>query len=396
MNIKRIWAMGFVAVILAVSGLSAVNPAQASSSSSSAPILEKAKAVNTGGTSAFEAGDSILLKFSETTNKYPVNASNIMDVFNLSGGKSFLDGSGGLGGAEWSDDGEELVIILSDATSLPNVKVGDVVSIKGNSITDLDNQPFLGRTEIKGNFTSTDDDCIDDRLSVTRDDDDDDDSDDSDDDKNKDDDSDDSDDDCDEHRGEHGKFRCGHGLQNGRLYKLADSPTVYLMAACKLKPFRGEAAFKSRGHKFQEVQVLSALPNTVTVVDEPVVPAEGTLVKGSDATVWFVSKNGKRKGFTSATVFTALGFKFDQVDQISDSDLNTIQTDTELVDDSSTHPDGALIRCSASPAIFLVSKQLRFPFANIEAFTKRGHRFEHVLIVDCNRFSYKEAPAITQ
>ena len=400
MNKKHIFAAGFFSLTLAVSVFGfGFQPSMAEDDTTANPTLDQATAHNTGGSSAFEAGDSIVLEFSETTNKYAIDASNIMTEFDLSDGHTFLDGVSALGDASWSVDGEQLTITLSAGTSLPTVEVGDTVTVEGDNIKDLSDNAVSGEAVIAGSFTAIEDeeDCDAPTVQTTRHGDDDsgvdEDEDSGDDDSDVDEDSNDDDDDCDE-VGDHGKFRCGSGLQNGRLYRVEGSPTVYLMAACRLRPFRGEAAFHSRGLKFQDIQTLSTLPAKVTISDKPAVPADGTLVKGSDKTVWFVGENGKRKGFTSEAVFKGLGFKFEEVDQISDTDLSTIAADSDLVDDANEHPDGALIKCGNSAAIFAVIGNLRFPFANAEAFLSRGHSFEHVLVVDCGRFAYKQGPPV--
>ncbi len=436
MKIKRIVLMSFLSFALAVSGMSHAIPVNAENDSSSLPVLHESEAKNTGGTSAKEAGDSVVLEFSETTNKYAITSANIMSEFSLSSGHSFLDGAGALGSASWSDDGEKLAIVFSAGTSLPSVAVGDTVAVIGTNIKDLSGNVLTGDAVIEGSFNSVDDndeeeckpesvvgvssnsdddDDSDDSEDVDEDSgDNDDDSDDSDEDSTYDDDEDededsddeiaenddedeaDEQDDCDDSdEDDHGKYRCGTGLQNGTLYKVTGSDTVYLMADCRLKPFRGVAAFNSRGLKFDSsIQVLTTLPSGASISTEPALPAEGTLVKGSDKTVWFVAKNGKRKGFTSSEIFTSLGFRFEQVDQISDSDLGTIESDDDLVDDSNDHPDGALIKCSNDSAVYQVIDDLRFPFASSEAFVGRGHDFEHILNIDCSRYVYPTAPAI--
>jgi hypothetical protein len=415
MNIKRLFATSFFSLVLAVSAMGAnlvaINPAVAQDDPAK-PMLVKAEAKNTGGTSAKEAGDSVIIDFSETTNKYALTASNLATELSLSNSHSFLDGAGAVGDIVWSDDGEQLTVILSDATSLPTVAAGDKVSIAGTNIKDLDGNAVTGNATIKGSFTAShdsQDDCtvVPTLNAASRGSDHEDDNSNAnsntnsnveDNNKPEVEDSNDQNDDCDSsHHGEEkGKFRCGNGLENGHLYKVGDSLTVYLLADCVLKPFRGEAAFHSRGHKFSDVRVLPTLPPNVTTSTDPVVPAEGTLVKGSDKTVWFVAKNGKRKGFTSAQVFAGLGFKFTQVDQISDSDLSTIPTDTAPINTETEHPNGSMIKCNDSPAVFEVIDRLKFPFANAQVFEGRGHRFDHILNVDCNRFGYKQAPAITE
>jgi hypothetical protein len=414
MKIKEKFIASFAVFALFIGAFAPV-PLYAENDANSAPVLHEAEADNTGGTAVFEAGDRVVLEFSETTNKFGITASNIMTEFRLSNDHSFLDGVGALGSATWSVDGEELIIVLSAGGSLPSVAVGDKVTVIGSNIKDLSGLAVTGDAVIDGSFTSIDDDdeaeCgepVQTSVSGSNDDeeeeqsdedeDEDDDIDEDEDDENAeedDEDEEDEDEDCDEDEEDNsGKHNCGTGLQNGRLYRVADSSTVYLLSSCRLKPFRGIAVFNSRGHKFTEVTTLSAWPSNQIVSNEPVVPAEGTLVKGSDATVWFVTKGGKRQGFTSADVFLSLGFNFKQVDQISDTDLGTIEISPMLVNNSTSHPDGALIKCTALPAVFIVVDGIRFAFVNENVFRSHGHDYEHINVIDCNRFPYVEGAPV--
>ncbi len=322
----------------------------------STPTLVSAVAKNTGGTSATEAGDSIELMFSESTNKPTINAGNIDDSLTLNNSHSFLDGADHLGSATWSVDGKTLTIVLSAGTSLPTVVVGDTVTVAGDDITDLAGNAATGTKTITGSFSAVVDG---------------------------------DDDDGDEEGTTHG---CGNTLINGHLYKIGDAPTVYLAAACRLKPFRGAAVFHARGMKFQNITTLSAAP-TDAVSENPVLPAEGTLIKGKDKTVWFVNEHGKRQGFVSADVFTKLGFSFGQVQTIEDTDLALIPP-AENIENESRHPDGALIKCGNSASVFEVIGGAKFPFANAEAFQNRGHSFDHILNVDCGRFRYLQGAPV--
>lgn len=415
MNIKRSLVASFFSLSLAVTALGFPAMVGAQNNTSATPILNSALARNTGGTTVKEAGDSVVLKFSETTNKFEINASNIATEFSVSNGHSFLDGSGAIGSATWSVDGEKLIIVLSAGTSLSTIDVGDTVTVTGSDIKDLSGNSVTGSADITGSFTSSSDShnstCLNPvppvptpTVSAT-----------SSNDRNENDnsnsgsnsdhntnqvknheDANHGSEDCGDDGEGMGHHVCGSGLINGQLYKIEGSPTVYLLEDCRLKPFRGDAAFHSRGLKFSEVKTITAVPTNQVVSTDPVVPAEGTLVKGSDATVWFVSKDGTRQGFTSAQVFLGLGFKFTQVDKISDTDLNTISTDPNLVNDANHHPNGALIKCTTSPAIFEVVDNIRFPFANAQAFKNHGLDFNHILNVDCSKFGYQEGPAVTQ
>lgn len=323
-----------------------------------APQLVQAVAKNSGGTSAKEAGDSVELTFSESTNKPAVNAANIASIFSLNNAHSFLDGAGALGDASWNAAGTVLTITLSASTSLPTVVAGDMVTVVNPSVVkDIAGNTAAGSQTISGSFSTTVND----------------------EDQNEDEDEDDED--------KGNKAHCANGLINGRLYKLPNDTTVYLVAACRLKPFRGEAVFKARGHKFQDVIELSVAPSSTAISLTPVLPAGGTLVKGSDSTVWFITLDKHRRGFVSANKFFLLGFNFNQVQQISDSDLALIALGAPI-QENDEHPDGALVKCGNSPIVFQVIGSKKFPFVNAQAFLGRGHSWQHLANVDCGKFRY--------
>ncbi len=323
----------------------------------SAPTLSSAVAKNTGGTTATEAGDTIEITFSAPTNKPTINSSNIDSVLDLSNSHSFLDGGSGLGATTWNVAGTVLTITLSAGTSIPTVVVGDTVTVAGDTITDLAGNTATGSQAITGSFSAVLDD-----------------------------------EDGDDEEGEHGV--CANTLINGRLYMVGTETTVYLAAACRLKPFRGAAVFHARGMKFVNIIKLDSLPANVTISQKPVLPAEGTLIKGSDKTVWFVDAHGKRRGFVSANVFAKLGFSFGQVQTISDSDLSVVPASDNIASETE-HPDGSLIKCGNSAAVFEVIGGARFPFTTAEAFQTRGHSFDHILNVDCGRFRYLQGAPVT-
>ncbi|HMQ01718.1 MAG TPA: hypothetical protein PKD79_01460 [Candidatus Doudnabacteria bacterium] len=349
-----VYALGVVALAL---GALSTTPLHADELAEDVTLV-KAQAKDTGAT-AGKLGDSIVLTFSHSTNKFDITNENLEDEFSVSAGKSMLDANGEIQSASWGDDGKVLTIVLSAGGGEPTIAIGNTISVAGNSIRiiidDVEGNAATGSVILQGSFQKSDAEESKDEPVV--------------------------------------KYNCGNQLINGRLYKIGDSPTVYLAAACRLMPFRGAAVFHARGMKFENIIILSSQPADVSISDKPVLPAEGTLIKGGDATVWFVGKNGKRRGFTSEAVFRGLGFRFEAVQQISDSDLGTMSVDANISDDSK-HPDGAVVKCGNSSEVFKVIGNMRFPFANFEAFRGRGHSAEHILTVDCGRFAYKSGAAI--
>lgn len=329
------------------------------------PTLSSAVAKNTGGTSSKEAGDSVQIAFSEATNKPVVNQSNIATIFSLNNSHSFLDGAGALGSTSWSSDGKVLTLFLTAGTSLPTVAVGDIVTVLPGVIKDPEGNNASGNKTITGSFGSGQN-------------------------QHGDDDDEDEDDDNDEDS----RRECNGDIKNGRLYKVGESQTVYLAAGCRLKPFRGAAVFRARGHKFEDIKVLSAFPAGVDVSDKPALPAEGTLVKGDkDKTVWFVTSKGSKRGFTREEVFRRLGFDFKNMEIISQSDLDTMPTD-ENIDSETEHPDGAIFKCSGATVVFQVNKGKKLPFTSADVFFAKGHQFRHILSVDCGKFTYADGTPI--
>lgn len=314
-----------------------------------APSLTSVVAKNTGGTAAKEAGDSVELTFSESTNKPVIDTANVNTVFVLSNGHSFLDGQGNLGGAAWNITGTVLTITLSATgtatTTLPSVEVGDTLTIAGSVIKDLAGNLASGTKTITGSFSSGGED-------------------------------------------EEGQLgtHCSNNLINGRLYKIGVNSTVYLAAACRLKPFRGAAVFHARGQKFQNIIILNSLEG-LSVSQRPVLPSEGTLVQGSGQTVWFVGPGETRRGFRTAAKFLALEFDFKQVKKISDQDL-ALLTEGAPIEESENHPSGSLLKCGNSATVFQIISGTRFPFSNANAFLNRGHAWESIANVDCGRFHY--------
>lgn len=332
-----------------------------------APVITLAEAKNMGGGSNKEAGDKLEFTFNETTNKFVVTVGNIASLLQLNNGHSFLDGSASLGGSSWSSDGKVLSITLSAGTSLPSVAVGDTVTVAGSSIKDGSGNNASGVVTITGNFGGT-------VFNTPR--------------GNHEDDDEEDDDD------EDSRKNCAGGVKNGRLYKIRGSSTVYLVAGCKFRAFRGASVFKARGHKFMNITELDSLPAGAVVSTKPALPSEGTLIRGDKSkTVWFVTSNGKRRGFTREEIFRRLGFNFSSVEIISQSDLDTMDEDNNI-DDDKEHPSGAIIKCENATVVYKVEHGKKHAFTSADTFNAKGHQFKHILSVDCEKYSYSESTVI--
>jgi hypothetical protein len=117
------------------------------------PVLMLAEASDSiDSVPGIDPDDYVLLEFDEPTNKPVVDWSNINNVFQLSGGHTWLDGSGNIGSAAWNGPGTQLVITLSTASGPPTVAVGDTITPDGVTVTDVLGNPCDSPIEITGSF----------------------------------------------------------------------------------------------------------------------------------------------------------------------------------------------------------------------------------------------------
>jgi hypothetical protein len=79
--------------------------------------------------------DYVVLTFDRSTDKPEIDASNIDDIFRLSGGHTWLDGAGRIGEAIWNIAGDKLAIYLSTHFTPPTVAPGDTITPDYYSMT---------------------------------------------------------------------------------------------------------------------------------------------------------------------------------------------------------------------------------------------------------------------
>ncbi len=111
------------------------------------------------------------------------------------------------------------------------------------------------------------------------------------------------------------------GLPDGAVVKLPNDPTVYLVSGGQLQPFTSAAIFNLRGEHFGNVQTISQQQFSQMSVGSPVMPPNGTVVRGSGQTV-YVIQNGQAVGIPTPQALTQLGKTFRDIVKIDDGTLN--------------------------------------------------------------------------
>jgi hypothetical protein len=115
-------------------------------------------------------------------------------------------------------------------------------------------------------------------------------------------------------------------FKDGTLVK-GSFPAVYVISGNKRRLIPDEATFKALGYKWENIQTvsdraLSAIPE-LPPISARIAFQDGTLLKGSRAAVYVIS-SGRRRLIPNAQTFDALGYKWENVQQISDGQLESI------------------------------------------------------------------------
>jgi hypothetical protein len=104
-------------------------------------------------------------------------------------------------------------------------------------------------------------------------------------------------------------------------------PAVYVISGNMRRLIPDEATFNASGYKWENVRTISdralnAIPE-LPLPSTNVVFKDGTLLKGSRAAIYVIS-SGRRRLIPNGQTFDALGYRWENVQQISDSQLEGI------------------------------------------------------------------------
>ncbi len=156
---------------------------------------------------------------------------------------------------------------------------------------------------------------------------------------------------------------------------ILDGSTVYLIKSGSRTAFRDEAEYKSYGYNF--TQAVNASSQDKDLPQTGILKAmEGSLVldKADGKTVFMVGTGATKRGFSSAQVFTDLGYVFKDLTQINMSDY---QTGPAINSASQAHPDGALVLDNKT--VWWIRGNIRQGFESEAVFNTYGFSFSKIV-----------------
>ncbi|PIR97179.1 MAG: hypothetical protein COT91_02770 [Candidatus Doudnabacteria bacterium CG10_big_fil_rev_8_21_14_0_10_41_10] len=128
-----------------------------------------------------------------------------------------------------------------------------------------------------------------------------------------------------------------------------------------------------------EEPVANPLPVPVTVNSENLRFGPGTLLKGSDSSVWLVLDNGSRYGFDDTQEFFHFGYRFDLVHAVTDEELNAYPIST--IDKLQYHATNNFIKYQNDPTIYMVENNIKRGVTSPEVFFTYVGSWDEVLII---------------
>ncbi len=165
---------------------------------------------------------------------------------------------------------------------------------------------------------------------------------------------------------------------SGTLVRESGNPRIYLVENNQRRYISSRPIFDS--HKFRLSRVRNNSVNTMNLPEgSPLGYREGTLLQGSGSAVYVVGYDGgqmQKRHITSRSVFDSLGYSFDEIMKVTDSQLPTVNGPD--INNSSVHPDGTLIRASGDTKVYLIEDGKRRHISTRPAFNSHEFTFDQV------------------
>lgn len=154
---------------------------------------------------------------------------------------------------------------------------------------------------------------------------------------------------------------------DGTLLQAKGSPVVYLIQQGERRPFKSKSALTTRGYRLDRIiqvdeKVLESYPQ-----GREIRFPQYALFRSPQGTVYLIVDDMKR-GFSSYEVFRQLGFNPEEVDDVSQEELDTIPEGKPLTMQD-TYPTGALLQNRDTGSVYYVVNGVRRPIIDKQIMT---------------------------
>ncbi len=164
------------------------------------------------------------------------------------------------------------------------------------------------------------------------------------------------------------------------LLRAKGKPDVFVIEDGEKEKVPSPNAFWKHGFKWEDVEEVSD-EELATYADGGTLPyPDGTLLQGSGPGV-FVVAEGKKRHFVSPRAFEGKGYRWGLINRVPDSELNLHETGTPVTE-SDTLPEGTLFRIEGTPTVWKIENGKRRPVPGLAVFYAHKFDWQNVLVVD--------------
>ena len=169
---------------------------------------------------------------------------------------------------------------------------------------------------------------------------------------------------------------------NKHLLRANGKPDVFEIEDGMKRKIASPGVFTENGFEWDDIEEVSEEELAGYAEGDAVPYPDGSVLQGSGPQV-FVIADGKKRHVVSPRAFEGLGYKWGLIKKVPDSELNLHDDGTSLTE-TSTQPEGALIRVEGTPTVWLIENGKRKPIPSLAVFFAHKFDWKNVLVVEAN------------
>lgn len=163
---------------------------------------------------------------------------------------------------------------------------------------------------------------------------------------------------------------------DGTLIKSQVSPSVYMMDGGKKRTFTSGTLFEKLGYKWSNIATIDDTELKSYPTGNNIIYPNGTLIRATGSSAVYLVDNGQKREITSATLLGKLGYSFNSVIEIPAASLSDYPAGNKAA-----YPDGTLIKASDSPAVYRVVKGGKEEFTSLSVFNASGAKWSNMIVI---------------
>lgn len=172
----------------------------------------------------------------------------------------------------------------------------------------------------------------------------------------------------------------------GTLAKEKDSSTIYLLRYGIKHPIQNAQVFEAHGWRWEDVREYVTLSNypTGAMIGIPSVKnlPTNSLIKSLSSPNVYVIAAGTKYWISTADLFNQLGYQWDRIRTVSESELNSLTTGPDII--TLFHPQGSVIKYHNHPSVFYISNGKKRVFTTEQSFLNHGYNWGMILNINAD------------